>query len=140
MLVPKRVKHRKQMRGRRKGKAYSGATVAFGEYGLQAQEAAWITNRQIEAARVAITRFIKRGGKMWIRIFPDKPVTVKPAETRMGKGKGAPEFWVAVVKPGRILFELEGIGLDLARKAMKLGASKLPIKTKFIERHDLAGS
>jgi len=140
MLVPKRVKHRKQMRGRRKGKAYSGATVAFGEYGLQAQEAAWITNRQIEAARVAITRFIKRGGKMWIRIFPDKPVTVKPAETRMGKGKGAPEFWVAVVKPGRILFELEGIGVDLARKAMKLGASKLPIKTKFIERHDLAGS
>jgi large subunit ribosomal protein L16 len=140
MLVPKRVKHRKQMRGRRKGKAYSGATVAFGEYGLQAQEAAWITNRQIEAARVAITRFIKRGGKMWIRIFPDKPVTVKPAETRMGKGKGAPEFWVAVVKPGRILFELEGIGPDLARKAMKLGASKLPIRTKFIERQEGAGS
>jgi large subunit ribosomal protein L16 len=140
MLVPKRVKHRKQMRGRRKGKAYSGATVAFGEYGLQALEAAWVTNRQIEAARVAITRFIKRGGKMWIRIFPDKPVTVKPAETRMGKGKGAPEFWVAVVKPGRVLFELEGIGLDLAKKAMRLGASKLPMKTKFVERHDLAGS
>jgi large subunit ribosomal protein L16 len=140
MLVPKRVKHRKQMRGRRKGKAYSGATVAFGEYGLQALEPAWITNRQIEAARVAITRFIKRGGKMWIRIFPDKPVTVKPAETRMGKGKGAPEFWVAVVKPGRVLFELEGISNELARKAMKLGASKLPIKTKFVERHDLAGS
>jgi large subunit ribosomal protein L16 len=140
MLVPKRVKHRKQMRGRRKGKAYTGSTVAFGEYGLQALEAAWITNRQIEAARVAITRFIKRGGKMWIRIFPDKPVTVKPAETRMGKGKGAPEFWVAVVKPGRVLFELEGISDDLARKAMRLGASKLPIKTKFIERHDLAGS
>ena len=140
MLVPKRVKHRKQMRGRRKGKAYTGATVAFGEYGLQALEAAWITNRQIEAARVAITRFIKRGGKMWIRIFPDKPVTVKPAETRMGKGKGAPEFWVAVVRPGRVLFELEGISGDLARKAMKLGASKLPIKTKFVERHDLAGS
>jgi large subunit ribosomal protein L16 len=128
------------MRGRRKGKAYTGSTVAFGEYGLQALEAAWITNRQIEAARVAITRFIKRGGKMWIRIFPDKPVTVKPAETRMGKGKGAPEFWVAVVKPGRVLFELEGISNVLARKAMKLGASKLPIKTKFVERHDLAGS
>jgi len=128
------------MRGRRKGKAYTGSTVAFGEYGLQAMEAAWITNRQIEAARVAITRFIKRGGKMWIRIFPDKPVTVKPAETRMGKGKGAPEFWVAVVKPGRVLFELEGISDELAKKAMKLGASKLPIKTKFVERHDLAGS
>jgi len=128
------------MRGRRKGKAYTGATVAFGEYGLQALEAAWITNRQIEAARVAITRFIKRGGKMWIRIFPDKPVTVKPAETRMGKGKGAPEYWVAVVKPGRVLFELEGISNELARKAMKLGASKLPIKTKFVERHELAGS
>ena len=128
------------MRGRRKGKAYTGSTVAFGEYGLQALEAAWITNRQIEAARVAITRFIKRGGKMWIRIFPDKPVTVKPAETRMGKGKGAPEFWVAVVKPGRIMFELEGISNELARKAMKLGASKLPIKTKFVERHDMAGS
>jgi large subunit ribosomal protein L16 len=140
MLVPKRVKHRKQMRGRRKGKAYSGSTVAFGEYGLQALEAAWVTNRQIEAARVAITRFIKRGGKMWIRIFPDKPVTVKPAETRMGKGKGAPEFWVAVVKPGRVLFELEGISTDLAKKAMRLGASKLPMKTKFVERHDLAGS
>jgi len=140
MLVPKRVKHRKQMRGRRKGKAYTGSTVAFGEFGLQALEPAWITNRQIEAARVAITRFIKRGGKMWIRIFPDKPVTVKPAETRMGKGKGAPEFWVAVVKPGRVLFELEGISNVLARKAMKLGASKLPIKTKFVERHDLAGS
>jgi large subunit ribosomal protein L16 len=139
MLVPKRVKHRKQMRGRRKGKAYSGSTVAFGEFGLQSLEAAWITNRQIEAARVAITRFIKRGGKMWIRIFPDKPVTVKPAETRMGKGKGAPEYWVAVVKPGRVLFELEGISGDLAKKAMRLGASKLPIKTKFVERHDMAG-
>jgi len=140
MLLPKRVKHRKQMRGRRKGKAYTGGTVAFGEYGLQAMEAAWITNRQIEAARVAITRYIKRGGKMWIRIFPDKPVTVKPAETRMGKGKGSPEFWVAVVKPGRVLFELEGIEERLAREAMKLGASKLPIKTKFVERHSGAGS
>jgi large subunit ribosomal protein L16 len=140
MLLPKRVKHRKQMRGRRKGKAYSGGTVAFGEYGLQAMEAAWITNRQIEAARVAITRYIKRGGKMWIRIFPDKPVTVKPAETRMGKGKGSPEFWVAVVKPGRVLFELEGIEEKLAREAMKLGASKLPIKTKFVERQAGGGS
>jgi large subunit ribosomal protein L16 len=140
MLVPKRVKHRKQMRGRRKGKAYTGGTVAFGEYGLQAMEAAWVTNRQIEAARVAITRYIKRGGKMWIRIFPDKPVTVKPAETRMGKGKGSPEFWVAVVKPGRVLFELEGIEERLAREAMKLGASKLPMKTKFVERRAGAGS
>jgi large subunit ribosomal protein L16 len=140
MLLPKRVKHRKQMRGRRKGKAYTGGTVAFGEYGLQAMEAAWITNRQIEAARVAITRYIKRGGKMWIRIFPDKPVTVKPAETRMGKGKGSPEFWVAVVKPGRVLFELEGIEEKLAREAMKLGASKLPIKTKFVERQAGGGS
>src|SRR5262250_3727878 len=139
MLVPKRVKHRKQMRGRRKGKAYTGGTVAFGEYGLQALEAAWITNRQIEAARVAITRFIKRGGKMWIRIFPDKPVTVKPAETRMGKGKGAPEFWVAVVKPGRVLFEIEGITRELAREAFDLGASKLPIKTRFVERQQLGG-
>src|SRR2546427_7066458 len=139
MLVPKGVKHRKQMRGRGRGVAYRGSTVAFGEYGLQALEAAWITNRKIEDAGVAITRFIKRGGKMWIRIFPDKPVTVKPAETRMGKGKGAPEYWVAVVKPGRVLFELEGISNELARKAMKLGASKLPIKTKFVERQDLAG-
>ena len=140
MLMPKRVKYRKTHRGRMNGKAYTGATVAFGEYGLQAMEAAWITNRQIEAARVAITRYIKRGGKMWIRIFPDKPVTVKPAETRMGKGKGSPEFWVAVVKPGRILFELEGIETKLAKEAMKLGASKLPIKTKFVERHDRPGS
>src|ERR1700741_542419 len=140
MLMPKRVKYRKQQRGRMRGKAYTGSTVAFGEYGLQALEPAWITNRQIEAARVAITRYIKRGGKMWIRIFPDKPVTVKPAETRMGKGKGSPEFWVAVVKPGRILFELEGIETKLAKEAMKLGASKLPIKTKFVERHDRPSS
>src|SRR5881397_1743409 len=136
MLVPKRVKHRKQMRGRRKGKAYTGSTVAFGEFGLQALEPAWITNRQIEAARVAITRFIKRGGKMWIRIFPDKPVTVKPAETRMGKGKGSPEYWVAVIKPGRILFELQGIDAALARQALALGAAKLPIKTKFVIREE----
>ena len=139
MLVPKRVKHRKQMRGRRKGKAYSGSTVAFGEYGLQSLEAAWITNRQIEAARVAITRFIKRGGKMWIRVFPDKPVTKKPAETRMGKGKGPPEFWVAVIKPGRVMFELEGIPRATAQEAMRLGASKLPIRTRFVERHELGG-
>ena len=139
MLVPKRVKHRKQMRGRRKGLAVRGSSVTFGEFGLQTLEPAWITNRQIEASRVAITRFIKRGGKMWIRIFPDKPVTVKPAETRMGSGKGNPEFWVAVVKPGRILFELEGIDRPTAMQAMRLGASKLPIKTKFVERHG-AGS
>src|SRR6266436_8204791 len=138
MLVPKRVKHRKQMRGRRKGMAQRGAHVAFGEYGLQALEAAWITNRQIEAARVAITRFIKRGGKMWIRIFPDKPVTVKPAETRMGSGKGNPEFWVAVVKPGRILFELGGVNEVLARAAMERAIQKLPIKARFIVRNDAA--
>ncbi len=116
------------------GTATRGVTVAFGEYGLMALEPAWITNRQIEAARVAITRSIKRGGKMWIRIFPDKPVTQKPAETRMGKGKGNPEFWVAVVKPGRVLFELEGVNLDLAREAMMLGAHKLPIRTRFVVR------
>ena len=139
MLMPKRVKYRKAQRGRMRGKAERGSTLAFGEYGLKALEPGWVTNRQIEAARVALTRSLKRGGKVWIRIFPDKPVTVKPAETRMGKGKGAPEYWVAVVKPGRVLFELEGISGDLAKKAMRLGASKLPIKTKFVERHDLAG-
>jgi large subunit ribosomal protein L16 len=139
MLLPKRVKHRKQQRGRMSGKATRGSTVAFGEYGLMALEPAWITNRQIEAARVAITRSIKRGGKMWIRIFPDKPVTQKPAETRMGKGKGNPEFWVAVVKPGRVMFELEGVSLDLARKAMLLGAHKLPIRTRFVMREQLGG-
>jgi len=122
------------MRGRRKGKAYTGSTVAFGEYGLQALEAAWITNRQIEAARVAITRFIKRGGKLWIRIFPDKPFTKKPAETRMGKGKGAPEKWVAVVKPGRIMFEMAGIDEATARQALGLASHKLPIPTKFVSR------
>ena len=136
MLLPSRVKHRKQQRGRMRGKAYRGGFIAFGEFGLQAMEPAWITNRQIEAARVAITRHIKRGGKMWIRIFPDKPVTVKPAETRMGKGKGSPEFWVAVVKPGRILFELQGIDAALARQALALGAAKLPIKTKFVIREE----
>jgi large subunit ribosomal protein L16 len=137
MLMPKRVKYRKQQRGRMRGQAARGSTVAFGEFGLKALEPAWITSRQIEAARVAITRRIKRAGKMWIRIFPDKPVTVKPAETRMGKGKGSPEFWVAVVKPGRILFELEGVSRPLAREAMKLGASKLPIKTKFVLREGI---
>jgi len=139
MLMPKRVKYRKQQRGRMRGKAYRGSAVSFGEYGLQALEPAWVTNRQIEAARVAITRSIKRGGKMWIRVFPDKPVTKKPAETRMGKGKGAPEFWVAVIKPGRVMFELEGISRQLAQEAMKLGASKLPIRTRFVERHELGG-
>ena len=134
MLLPKRVKHRKQQRGRMNGQATRGNTVAFGEYGLMALEPAWITNRQIEAARVAITRSIKRGGKMWTRIYPAKPVTQKPAETRMGKGKGNPEFWVAVVKPGRVMFELEGVTEDLARKAMQLGAHKLPIKTRFVAR------
>jgi large subunit ribosomal protein L16 len=139
MLMPKRVKYRKQQRGRMRGKAYRGGAVTFGEFGLQALEPAWVTNRQLEAARVAITRSIKRGGKMWIRVFPDKPVTKKPAETRMGKGKGAPEFWVAVVKPGRVMFELEGISKKLAQEAMQLGASKLPIRTRFVERHELGG-
>jgi len=134
MLMPKRVKHRKQQRGRMKGRATRGATIAFGEYGLKALEPKWITNKQIEAARVAITRHIKRIGKLWIRIFPDKPVTVKPAETRMGKGKGAPEYWVAVVKPGRILFELEGVPKSVAKQAMTLAAAKLPIKTRFVFR------
>jgi large subunit ribosomal protein L16 len=140
MLMPKRVKYRKQQRGNMRGKAYRGGTVTFGEYGLQALEPAWMTNRQIEAARVAITRSMKRGGKMWIRIFPDKPVTKKPAETRMGKGKGSPEFWVAVIKPGRILFELEGISRPTAQEALRLGASKLPIKTRFVDRHVLGGT
>ncbi|MBI5265989.1 MAG: 50S ribosomal protein L16 [candidate division Zixibacteria bacterium] len=136
MLQPNRTKYRKQQRGRMKGLANSGATVAFGEYGLKALEPCWLTNRQIEAARVALTRHLKRGGKMWIRVFPDKPVTKKPAETRMGKGKGAPEFWVAVVKPGRVLFEIEGVTRQMAQDAMKLAANKLPLKTKFVSRHD----
>ena len=139
MLMPKRVKYRKAHRGRRNGKAYRGSSIAFGEFGLQATTPAWLTSRQIEAARVAITRTIKRGGKVWIRIFPDKPVTKKPAETRMGKGKGAPEFWVAVIKPGRVMFEIEGISRELAREAFELGASKLPIRTRFVERHALGG-
>jgi large subunit ribosomal protein L16 len=134
VLLPKRVKYRKQQRGRMTGTALRGAEVDFGEYGLQALEPAWITNRQIEAARVALTRHIKRGGKVWIRIFPDKPVTMKPAETRMGKGKGNPEHWVAVVKPGRVLFELEGVAEKTAREALRLAAAKLPIKTRVIVR------
>jgi len=134
MLQPKRVKHRKTHRGSRKGKAQGGSTVAFGEYGLQALEAAWITSRQIEAARRAITHHIKRGGKVWIRIFPDKPVTAKPAETRMGSGKGALDHWVAVVRPGRILFELSGVREEVAAEAMRLAGHKLPIETRFVTR------
>lgn len=139
MLVPKRVKHRKQMRGRMRGKANRGSKITFGEYGLQALGPVWITNRQIEAARVALTRSIKRGGKVWIKIFPDKPVTAKPAETRMGSGKGAPEKWVAVVKPGRIMFELAGVPEEVAREAMRLASHKLPIKTKFVAREGMDG-
>jgi large subunit ribosomal protein L16 len=139
MLQPKKTKYRKVQRGRMCGKALRGADLVLGTFGLQALEPGFVTSRQIEAARVAMTRHAKRGGKVWIRIFPDKPMTKRPPETRMGKGKGQPEFWVAVVKPGRVLFELEGISGDLAKKAMRLGASKLPIKTKFVERHDLAG-
>ena len=132
MLLPKRVKHRKQFRGRMKGNANKGNTVAFGEYGLAATEPAWITNRQIEAARIAMTRYIKRGGQVWIKIFPDKPITAKPAETRMGSGKGSPEYWVAVVKPGRVMFEMAGVTEEIAREAFRLAAHKLPIKTKFV--------
>ena len=139
MLMPKRVKYRKQQRGRMRGTAYRGGAIAFGEFGLQALEPCWLSSRQIEAARVAITRSIKRGGKMWIRVFPDKPYTKKPAETRMGTGKGSPEGWVAVVKPGRVLFELEGISKQAAQGAMKLGASKLPMRTRFVERQELGG-
>ena len=136
MLMPKRVKYRKAQRGRMRGKAQRGSSLAFGEYGLKALEPGWITNRQIEAARVALTRSLKRGGKVWIRIFPDKPITKKPAETRMGKGKGNPEGWVAVVKPGRVMFEVEGISEDLAKKALALAAAKLPVKTRFIKREE----
>ena len=134
MLMPKRVKWRKQQRGRMSGKELRGVEVAFGDLGLQALEPCWMSQRQIEAARRTIVRYVKRKGKMWVRVFPDKPVTVKPAETRMGKGKGAPEFWVAVVKPGRILFELEGVEVAEARKAMNLAAAKLPMRTKFVRR------
>ena len=139
MLVPKRVKHRKQQRGRMKGRAVKGTEITFGEYGLQALEPAWISNRQIEAARIALTRYIKRGGKVWVKIFPDKPVTAKPAETRMGSGKGAPEKWVAVVKPGRIMFELAGVDEEIARESMRLASHKLPIKTQFVCREEMDG-
>lgn len=134
MLMPKKVKYRKVQRGRMKGKAWRGSSIAFGEYALKAMDCGWITARQIEAARIAMTRFIKRGGKVWIRLFPDKPITKKPAETRMGKGKGAPEEWVAVIRPGKILFEMEGVGVDIAQQAMRLAAHKIPLKTKFIAR------
>lgn len=136
MLMPKKVKFRKQQRGRMRGKAWRGHTVAFGDYGLKALEPCWLTDRQIEAARVAITRFIKRSGRIWIRVFPDKPVTKKPQETRMGKGKGSPEFWVAVVRPGRILYEMQGVPEDVAREAMRLAGHKLPIRTKFAVRFE----
>ena len=136
MLMPKKVKHRKQQRGRMTGQAKGGTQVSFGDYGIQALEPGWITARQIEAARIAMTRHVKRGGKVWITIFPDKPVTEKPAETRMGSGKGNPEFWVAVVKPGRVMFELGGVNETLAREAMERAIQKLPIKAKFVVRHD----
>ena len=136
MLMPKRVKHRKQQRGKRRGIAYRGGDVSFGEYGLMAMECGWVTDRQIEAARVAMTRHVKRGGKVWIRIFPDKPITIKPAETRMGKGKGAPDHWVSVIKPCRILFELEGVEEEIAKEAMRLASHKLSIKTKFVKRKE----
>jgi large subunit ribosomal protein L16 len=138
MLQPKKVKHRKQFKGRMRGKAYRGSTLSFGEYGLQALEESRVTARQIEAARVAMTRHVKRGGKVWIRIFPDKPITRKPAETRMGKGKGNPEEWVAVVKPGRILYEMEGVTVDVARQALRLAAHKLPLATRFVAREVIA--
>ena len=134
MLIPKRVKYRRVQRGRMKGKATRGNTIAYGQFGLQALEPAWITNNQIEAARIAMTRYLKRGGRVWIKVFPDKPVTAKPAETRMGSGKGSPEYWVAVVKPGRILFEVADVPEELAREAMRLAMHKLPIKCKFITR------
>ena len=139
MLVPSRVKHRKQHRGRMSGKATRGNTITFGEYGLMALECGWVTNRQIEAARIAMTRFIKRGGQVWIKIFSDKPVTAKPAETRMGSGKGSPEYWVAVVKPGRVMFELNGVSEEQAREALRLAMHKLPIKCKFVTRADQEG-
>lgn len=136
MLMPKRVKHRKTQRGRMRGKATRGNFIAYGDFAIQATEPGWITSNQIEAARIAINRYIKRGGKLWIKVFPDKPVSKKPAETRMGSGKGAPEFWVAVVKPGRVLFELSGVSEEVAREAMRLASHKLPVSTKFVTRRD----
>ena len=139
MLMPKRVKYRRVHRGRLTGKALRGNTVTHGEFGLQATEPAWITSNQIEAARIAMTRYIKRGGKVWIKIFPDKPITEKPAETRMGSGKGSPEYWVSVVKPGRVMFEIGGVSEELAREAMRLAANKLPIKCKFVNKQEMGG-
>lgn len=136
MLMPKRVKRRKQFRGRLKGRAMRGNKITYGDFGIVAMEPSWITSNQIEAARIAMTRFVKRGGKVWIKIFPDKPITEKPAETRMGSGKGSPEYWVAVVKPGRIMFEMDGISEEVAREAMRLASHKLPIKTKFVKKSD----
>ena len=138
-MMPKKVKHRKQMKGRMTGTAQRGAQISFGEYGLKTLEPGWITDRQIEAARIAMTRHVKRGGKIWIRMFPDKPITKKPAETRMGKGKGAPDHWVAVVKPGRVLYEIEGVSEEMAREAMRLAAQKLPVKCKFVSRTEQEG-
>ena len=139
MLLPKRVKYRRVHRGRLTGEAHRGNKISHGLYGLQATESAWITSRQIEAARIAMTRYIKRGGKVWIKIFPDKPITEKPAETRMGSGKGSPEYWVAVVKPGRIMFEMDGVAEDVAREALRLAANKLPIKCKFVRKEETDG-
>ena len=139
MLIPKRTKYRKQFRGRMKGKEHRGNTVTYGEYGLVALEPSWITSRQIEAARIAMTRYMKRGGKVWIKIFPHKPITEKPAETRMGSGKGSPEYWVAVVKPGRVMFEVGGISEEIAREALRLAMHKLPVKCKFIKREEKIG-
>ena len=139
MLLPKRVKHRREHRGKMRGRAKGGQEVALGEYGLQAVEASWITNRQIEAARIAMTRYMKRGGKVWIKIFPHKPYTAKPLEVRMGSGKGAPEGWVAVVKPGKIMFEIAGVSEEVAREALRLASHKLPIKTKFVKREEIGG-
>jgi large subunit ribosomal protein L16 len=137
MLSPKRVKYRKQQKGRIKGLAHRGSAVSFGQFGIQSTQAGWLTSRQIEAGRVALTRHIKRGGKVWIRIFPDKPITKKPLETRMGTGKGAPEEWVAVIKPGRVLYEIEGVTIDVAREAVRLCGHKLPLKTRFVERNEV---
>lgn len=139
MLIPKRVKHRKQHRGRMAGKANKGNFIAYGEFGLQATECGWITSRQIEAARIAMTRYMKRGGNVWIKIFPHKPITEKPAETRMGSGKGSPEYWVAVVKPGRVMFEVGGVSEEIAREALRLAMHKLPVKCKFIKREEKIG-
>lgn len=139
MLMPKRVKRRKQMRGRLKGRALRGNKITYGDYGIVAMEPSWITSNQIEAARIAMTRYIKRGGQVWIKIFPDKPITAKPAETRMGSGKGSPEYWVAVVKPGRVMFEIAGVPEETAREALRLAANKLPIKCKFVKREETGG-